>query len=186
MFESFSHNSRRKWSCHLEAAPSHESVRASFQTQCQSWNCASVPDSVTTAFDNVVCLKRIYDDVIKHFPRYWPFVRGIDRLPMNSPPKGQWRRALMFSLIYTLNKRLSKQSRGWRYETPSRSLWHHCTVIVTNWSKIIATNNFFNENDELPNYCGKYPGMNISVCFVRRDHVDEGICVSGNCHWPLT
>ena len=36
-----------------------------------------------------------HDDVIKwkHFPRYWPFVRGIHT------HKGQWRRALMFSLI---------------------------------------------------------------------------------------
>ena len=35
----------------------------------------------------------------KHFPPYWPFVRGIHWLPMNSPHKGQWRRALIFSLI---------------------------------------------------------------------------------------
>ena len=43
-----------------------------------------------------------HDDVIKwkHFPRYWPFVRGINRSPLNSPHKGQWRRALMFSLNY--------------------------------------------------------------------------------------
>ena len=56
-----------------------------------------------------------HDDVIKwkHFPRYWPFVRGVHRsrwihrtkacpsspLPVNSPHKGQWRGALMFSLI---------------------------------------------------------------------------------------
>ena len=28
-----------------------------------------------------------HDDVIKrkHFPRYWPFVRGIHRFPVNSP-----------------------------------------------------------------------------------------------------
>ena len=37
----------------------------------------------------------------KHFPRYWPFVRGIHRWPVNSPHKGQWRTALMFSLICT-------------------------------------------------------------------------------------
>ena len=36
-----------------------------------------------------------------HFPRYWPFVRGIHRSPVNSPHKGQWRGALMFSLICT-------------------------------------------------------------------------------------
>ena len=42
-----------------------------------------------------------HDGVIKwkHFPRYWPFVRGIHQWPMNSPHKGQWRGALMFSLI---------------------------------------------------------------------------------------
>ena len=44
---------------------------------------------------------QIHDDVIKwkHFPRYWPFVRGIHRSPVNSPRKGQWRGTLMFSLI---------------------------------------------------------------------------------------
>ena len=48
------------------------------------------------------CHLRRHDDVIKrkHFPRYWPFVRGSHRLPVNSPHKSQWRGALMFSLIY--------------------------------------------------------------------------------------
>ena len=70
-----------------------------------------------------------HDDVIKwkHFPRYWPFApRGIHRSPVNSPHKGQWRGALMLSLIFALNKRLSKQSWGWWFETPSGSLWRHC------------------------------------------------------------
>ena len=42
-----------------------------------------------------------HDDVIewKHFPRYWPFVQGIHWSPVNSPHKGQWRGALIFSLI---------------------------------------------------------------------------------------
>ena len=46
------------------------------------------------------CVYKWHDDVIKwrHFPRYWPFVRGIHRSPVNSPYKGQWRGALMFSL----------------------------------------------------------------------------------------
>ena len=29
-----------------------------------------------------------------------------------------------------LNKRLSKQWRGWWFETPSRSLWRHCNGVV--------------------------------------------------------
>ena len=42
-----------------------------------------------------------HDDVIKwkHYPCYWPFVLGIHRSPVNSPHKGQWLGALMFSLI---------------------------------------------------------------------------------------
>ena len=41
-----------------------------------------------------------HDDVIKwkHFPCYWPFVRGIHRSLVNSLHNGQWRRALIFSL----------------------------------------------------------------------------------------
>ena len=44
---------------------------------------------------------QVHDDVIKwkHFPRYWPFVRGIHRSPVNSLHKSQWRGALMVSLI---------------------------------------------------------------------------------------
>ena len=41
------------------------------------------------------------DDVIKwkHFPRYWPFVRGIHKWSVDSPHKGQWRGALRVYLI---------------------------------------------------------------------------------------
>ena len=68
-----------------------------------------------------------HDDVIKgkHFPRYWLFVRGIHWWPVNSPHKGQWRWAVMFSLI-CLNKRLNKHSGNWWFETPSHILWRHC------------------------------------------------------------
>ena len=42
-----------------------------------------------------------HDDVIKwkYFPRYWSFARGIYRSAVNSLHKGQWRGALLFSLI---------------------------------------------------------------------------------------
>ena len=66
-----------------------------------------------------------HDDVIKwkHFLRYWPFVRGIHRsIPAQRPVTRSF--DVFFGL--RLNKRLSKQSRGWWYETPSRSLWRHC------------------------------------------------------------
>ena len=56
-----------------------------------------------------------YDDVMKwkHFPRYWPLVRGIHRSPVNSPHKGQWRGALMFSSIYAwINRWVNNREAG--------------------------------------------------------------------------
>ena len=55
-------------------------------------------------FSSGVCNKgslltnHTHDDVIKwkHFPRHWPFVRGIHRSPVNSPHKGHWRGPLLF------------------------------------------------------------------------------------------
>ena len=83
----------------------------------------------------------LHDDIIKwkHFRRYWPFVRGIHRSPVNSPHKGQWRGALVFSLICALNKRLSKQAWGSWFEMAPHPLWRHsngwyilvtCTTVV--------------------------------------------------------
>ena len=39
---------------------------------------------------------------IETFSRYWPFVRGIHRWPVNSSHKGQWRWVLMLILICAL------------------------------------------------------------------------------------
>ena len=69
-----------------------------------------------------------HDDVIrwKHFPRYWPFVRGIHRFPVNSPHYGQWRGALMFSLICVW-------INGWVNNRESGDLRRYCAhydVIV--------------------------------------------------------
>ena len=54
-----------------------------------------------TKTKHVRIFQEIHDDVAKwkHFPRYWPFVRGFPRSPMNSPHNSQWRGALIFSLI---------------------------------------------------------------------------------------
>ena len=54
----------------------------------------------TVTVTDYTCVS-VHDDVIrwKHFPRHWPFVRGIHRSPVKSPHKSQWRGALVFSLI---------------------------------------------------------------------------------------
>ena len=59
-------------------------------------------DSPMSIAGTPASFKTLYrDDVIKwkHFPPYWPFVRGIHRSPVNFPHKGQWYGDLMFSMI---------------------------------------------------------------------------------------
>ena len=67
------------------------------------------------------------------FSRHWPFVRGIHRSPVNSPYKGQWRGALMFSLICVwindwVNTREAGDLRRYR---PLCPLWRHCNVFCS-------------------------------------------------------
>ena len=73
----------------------------------------------------------VHDYVIicKHFSRYWPFVWGIHRSPVNSPHKGQRRGALMFSLICAwINGWINNREAG-----DLRCHRDHYDVIVMNW-----------------------------------------------------
>ena len=50
---------------------------------------------------------------MKTFPRYWPFVRGIHWSSVNSLHKGQWRGALVLSLIYAwMNNLVNNREAG--------------------------------------------------------------------------
>ena len=78
------------------------------------------------------CYGVIHDDVIKlkHFPRYWSFVREINRSPVDSPYKSQWCGALMFSLICVwinswVNKREPGDLRRYRahYDVIEMNVW---------------------------------------------------------------
>ena len=71
----------------------------------QAYRIPSFPESFISCHDDVIKWK--------HFPRYWPFVRGIHRSPVNSPHKGQWRGALMYSLICAyINAWVNKSEAG--------------------------------------------------------------------------
>ena len=85
------------------------------------------------------------DDVIqrKHFPRYWPFVKGIHRSLVNSPHKCQWRGACVFSLICVwtngwVNNREAGDLRRHRahYDVtvifcmPNISRWHQSKMVM--------------------------------------------------------
>ena len=66
----------------------------------------------------------------------WPFVRGIRRSPVDSPHNGQWRGALMFSLIWTKDW-VSNRNAG-----DLRSRHAHYDVTVMNHampSNIVST-----------------------------------------------
>ena len=86
---------------------------------------------------NRIMLHMMASSKWKHFPRYWPFVRGIHRSQVNSSHKCQWRGALMVSSI-------SAWINGWvnsgeaddlrRHILLCRSFyWHvkfHCKKLV--------------------------------------------------------
>ena len=88
-----------------------------------------------------------HDDVIKwkHFPCYWPFVRGIHWSPVNSLNKGQWRWALMFSLICVwINGWVNNREAG----DLRRHRAHHNVIVMhtvqgleyleANWVNVMA------------------------------------------------
>ena len=66
-----------------------------------------------------------HDDVMKwkHFPRYWPFARGIHRPPVDSPHKGQWRGVWCF--LWSAPEQTVEQN----IETPV--IWDAIALIMT-------------------------------------------------------
>ena len=89
--------------------------------------------SYCTCITTHTSFMQLHDDVIKwkHFPHYWPFVLGIHRSQMNIPHKGQWvTRSFDVFFDLRLNKRLSKQSRRWWFETPLRPLLRQCNETI--------------------------------------------------------
>ena len=68
---------------------------------------------VRYAADNEYSMRSWWRHQMETFPCYWPFLWGIHRLPVNSPHKGQWRGALMLSLICAwINSWVSNNKAG--------------------------------------------------------------------------
>ena len=81
-----------------------------------------------------------------NFPHYRPFVRGIHRSPVNSPHKGQWRGALMFSLICVwingwVNNGEAGDLRRYRahYAVTVMNSDHYIDVIMTTMASQITS-----------------------------------------------
>ena len=108
----------------IDPSPKSHNASEKYPTMHQYVSTTSVHISVTKWW--------IHDDVIKwkHFPRNWPFVREIHRSPVNFPHKGQWRGALMFSLIYAwINDWVNNREAG-----DLRRQHGHYDVIVMLWN----------------------------------------------------
>ena len=78
---------------------------------------------------NYTSIYFFHDNVIKWklLPCYGPFVRGIHQSPVNSPHKGQWHGALMFSLISTW---LNGQVNNWEAGDLRRHLPHYDVTVM--------------------------------------------------------
>ena len=83
------------------------------------WNCYRY--QIYTVLAGGIVWRCCHDDVMawKPVPRYWPFVRGIHRWPVDSPHKGP---------DVTVNKILNKQLSCRWFKKPWRSWWHHCNA----------------------------------------------------------
>ena len=73
----------------------------------------------------------LHDDIIKwkHFPRNWPFVRGIHRSRWIPHTKAS--DAELWCFLWSASLWLSKQPWGWWFETPLWSSWRQCNVKMT-------------------------------------------------------
>ena len=79
------------------------------------------------------CVELPHDDIIKwkHFLCYSPFVWGIHQSLVNSRHKGQWRRALMFSLIYAwINGWVNNLEAG---DLRCHHTFYSVTVMFCHW-----------------------------------------------------
>ena len=94
-----------------------------------------------------------HDDVIKlkHFPCYWPFVRGTTGhlcFPSQRPVTPS------FDVFFDvrLNKRLRKQSKCWWLQTPPCSLWRHTddpVVVQVLWRAVhFCVFKFYQDNPD--------------------------------------
>ena len=90
-----------------------------------------------------------HDDVIKwkHFPRHWPLC-GEFTFTGEFPAQRPVTRRFDVFFDLRLNKRLSKQSWGWWFETPWCSLWRHGNVESIDWS-VVWSNLWRHDGEEI-------------------------------------
>ena len=154
------------------------------QTICSvvEWPCVVQIDRLQTVVNTVyICLLwfvlfswsalryfMLHDDVIKckHFPRYWPFVRGIHRSPVDSLHKGQWRGALMLYLICAW-------ANGWANNRDTgylkRQRAHYDVTVIYNFTHVIQ-GRFIGVGEIVPSDPNGYGWIDLYWCAILIAH----------------
>ena len=112
--------------CYWKRGKLPERGKLGIETATPEVQLVSITIMVLTTCDILCNLKKYpkqitsHDDVIKwkYFPRYWPFGREIHWSPVDSPNKGQWRGALMFSLMCA-------RTNGWAHNQDTGDFRRH-------------------------------------------------------------
>ena len=116
------------------------------------------------------------------FPRYWPFVRAIRRLPVNSPHKGQWRGALMFYLIFAWKN-------GWVNNREAGDLRrHHAHYnIIAMDNTVLQSQQHPRGHDDNAMITSLLRQNDVAKSFWRNNNVIFALCVrsGGNMMKPL-
>ena len=93
-----------------------------------------------------------HDDVIKwkHFPYYWLCAQGIHQSRVNSPHKGQWCGALMFSLIYarTNGKTNNRDASGLRRNRTHYDVTVMISSLKSKWQLVSKQQAFIWSSDD--------------------------------------
>ena len=120
----------------LEAKYKHLATTQGFT---QGWVVSRKLDDFHALHQRLIQVLNMHDDIIKwkHFPRYWPFVRGIHRSPVNSLHKGQWHGAFdVFFDLRWINGWVNSHEAGdlgcrrAHYDTTVMDGWSHCGLVM--------------------------------------------------------
>ena len=120
-----------------------------------------------------------HDYVIKwkHLRRYWFFMRRIHRWPADSPHNGQWRSALMFSLICDTVEQTIETPVIWDAIDSNELDGYKCIWVVSDSSQCLPA--------EIYNLWASYVSVIVSHMDISSYFVSLLICIMGKLLFTL-
>ena len=121
----------------------------------------NIDDGISSGYIHLAKLN-VHDDVIKMetFSALLALCAGNSLATGGHTHKGQWRRALMFSLTCA--------SWGWWFEMPSRSLWRHCNELRLKVSRDlfghILNDKIIYRSENVEKNASNFVPLNVGAC----------------------